>query len=498
MDDSGQRRSAAHRRSSSSQGAGSGVDTTRVRSILVVKLTFAAALVAALFLTGADAYVGMILAAVFVAASVGLDYWAYATTQSAGGTRSRRHPYLGSTGARDPIGRLFERLVSDPSASENRELADLRTDLGRIGDLSNQLERLSELARELETALPFRETKIKVLRLARQLLSADVVTLVSEQGGAFALEGVDGCEAGEVNVDCCGYYARCPVRSTFRNQSFACVPDHACSMFPLTLRSQLSMPLALADDERTVALVAAAARTHAFDEVSPVLLERLAVQVHASLSQALKHDRVRREVVSDSLTGLYNRRFFEQQAQEEIERSIGEHTPLTLLMLDIDHFSLVNDGYGTRTGDRVLQSVARYLKTNVRESDICARYGGEEFALLLPDTPGTSTMHLAERLRKNLAQLMHTGLGLPDHVSITVSCGVASCPRDATDYAMLVRTAERALREAKRRGRNQVVRAKMGGPGDGDSTQAPTGRPSLTSAGRLQVVSAPEQERPHR
>jgi diguanylate cyclase (GGDEF)-like protein len=167
-------------------------------------------------------------------------------------------------------------------------------------------------------------------------------------------------------------------------------------------------------------------------------------------------------------------------------------------MLDIDHFSLVNDGYGTKTGDRVLQTIARHLKENVRESDICARYGGEEFALLLPDTSGTSTMYLAERLRRNLAQLMHTGLGLPDHVSVTVSGGVASCPRDATEFTGLVRTAEKALRDAKRRGRNQIVRIELVGTHGSDDRPATAQRVTDPSDVRLQVVAAPEQQRPHR
>ena len=191
------------------------------------------------------------------------------------------------------------------------------------------------------------------------------------------------------------------------------------------------------------------------------MLQTLIGHIQTSLSTALRYDRIRREVVTDPLTNLYNRRFFEQRAQEEIERSIRHHVPMTLLMLDIDHFKRINDTYGHQTGDRVLQSVAQYLRESVRQTDICARYGGEEFILLLPATPGRNAVFLADRLRRGLGDLMHTGLGLPSHESVTVSGGVATCPRDATDVEGLIAAADTALYQAKDAGRNRIVRAEL-------------------------------------
>lgn len=210
-----------------------------------------------------------------------------------------------------------------------------------------------------------------------------------------------------------------------------------------------------------MALIAAATRPDAFVEINPVVLRTLVGHVQTSLSTALRYDRIRREVVTDPLTNLYNRRFFEQRAREEIERSIRHHVPVTLLMLDVDHFKRINDIYGHQTGDRVLQSVAHHLKESVRESDVCARYGGEEFILLLPSTPGRNAMFLADRLRRGLGDLMHTGLGLPSHESVTVSGGLSTCPRDATEVQSLIRCADTALYEAKNGGRNRIVRATL-------------------------------------
>ena len=108
-------------------------------------------------------------------------------------------------------------------------------------------------------------------------------------------------------------------------------------------------------------------------------------------------------------------------------------------MMDIDHFKTFNDSYGHATGDRVLQAVAGILRKGLRTSDVCARLGGEEFALLLPETPGDGAFHVAERIRATLAETRYTGLGLPPDVNITISVGVATCPRDATVFDQLRR-----------------------------------------------------------
>ena len=439
-----------------------GPTLTRARLALALKSLLAAALTATLLLSGVGIYVGLGLTVAFIAATVSLDYWVYRTVGVLAGRplAHARREASDITGACTGLEGLLENLMSGSTVIDGLEVEAVRVDLYRLRDLNNQLIRLGDIARELNTALPFKETKVKTLELSRHLLTADVVALVSEEGMEFALEGVDGCEPAEIDVRCCTYYARCPVRSAFRDLSPAHAPDHTCSMFPPTMRSQLSLPFLLAG-RRTMALVAAAARPDAFGEISPVVLEALVGHIQTSLSTALRHDRIRREVVTDPLTNLYNRRFFEQRAREEIERSIRHHLPVTLLMLDVDHFKRINDTYGHQTGDRVLQSVAQHLKESVRQSDICARYGGEEFILLLPATPGRNAVFLADRLRKGLGDLMHTGLGLPSHESVTVSGGVATCPRDATDVEGLIGAADAALYRAKDGGRNRIARADL-------------------------------------
>jgi diguanylate cyclase (GGDEF)-like protein len=145
------------------------------------------------------------------------------------------------------------------------------------------------------------------------------------------------------------------------------------------------------------------------------------------------------------------------RAGEEIERSLRHQAPLSVLMIDIDHFKNFNDTYGPSTGDRVLQTVARAMQDALRKPDICARHGGEEFAVLLPSTPGENAYYVAERVRRTLSGTRYTGLGLPAEVNITISVGVATCPRDATTLEDLMDLADKALYQAKAEGRDRVI-----------------------------------------
>ncbi len=125
-------------------------------------------------------------------------------------------------------------------------------------------------------------------------------------------------------------------------------------------------------------------------------------------------------------------------------------------MVDIDHFKHFNDRYGHATGDRVLQAVSGVLKRALRNVDVCARHGGEEFAILLPNTPATNAYNVADRVRATVAATRYTGLGLPPEDNVTISIGVATCPRDATVLEELLELADKALYAAKAQGRDRV------------------------------------------
>ncbi|HUP47948.1 MAG TPA: diguanylate cyclase [Thermoanaerobaculia bacterium] len=159
----------------------------------------------------------------------------------------------------------------------------------------------------------------------------------------------------------------------------------------------------------------------------------------------------------DTLTGLYNRWYVMDKIEAEINRSLRHGAPLSLMMLDIDHFKRVNDTWGHTVGDRVLQSVGRLLRDTCRVYDVPSRYGGEEFCILLPDTRIENTTQVANRIRQRLEVLEMDVPGAS--VAVTASIGVATL--DAGDDSVLtgsalVDRADRALYSAKERGRNRV------------------------------------------
>jgi diguanylate cyclase (GGDEF)-like protein len=169
----------------------------------------------------------------------------------------------------------------------------------------------------------------------------------------------------------------------------------------------------------------------------------------ASLSEALRE--IREQATTDPLTGLYNRRFLQDYLPRELARARRRGSPLAILMIDLDHFKRVNDISGHAAGDSVLTKFGALLKRHIRTSDVACRYGGEEFVLVLPETPLDSAQSKAEQIRGSVERDRNALLG------VTASLGVALFPDHATDPDALTHAADRAMYEAKARGRNRVV-----------------------------------------
>jgi len=168
-------------------------------------------------------------------------------------------------------------------------------------------------------------------------------------------------------------------------------------------------------------------------------------------------ERERASAYRDELTGLYNYRLFREHLERELYRSRRSGQPLSLVMIDVDHFKSYNDANGHEAGNKALEIVASLLGGALRKSDVAARYGGEEFALILPATPKSNAHLVAQRTREAIEQQQFENEdGLPGG-GLTVSLGVATFPADAADPTELVRHADRALYVAKAAGRNQVV-----------------------------------------
>jgi diguanylate cyclase (GGDEF)-like protein len=165
---------------------------------------------------------------------------------------------------------------------------------------------------------------------------------------------------------------------------------------------------------------------------------------------------------TDSLTDLANRRHFEERLHEEVERAHRYERPLSLILLDLDHFKTVNDTWGHPAGDRVLRATAGVLKSVLREMDLAGRLGGEELAVLLPETDEEGAQALADRLRREIKEVEHrSDDDRPFHV--TASVGIAWLAEGAQhDAEALFSTADQALYEAKGGGRDRVVTKAIG------------------------------------
>lgn len=162
---------------------------------------------------------------------------------------------------------------------------------------------------------------------------------------------------------------------------------------------------------------------------------------------------------TDALTGLFNRRYFEERFAVEFARSNRYRAPLSCLMIDIDHFKRINDSHGHAFGDKVLQAVATVAQDTLRDVDMLARYGGEEFLALLPETGPAEALRVSERVRRGIEQLKLSAevMGDAQRVRCTASIGLATFPVPSIDSAeALLRAADDALYTAKEGGRNRV------------------------------------------
>lgn len=182
-------------------------------------------------------------------------------------------------------------------------------------------------------------------------------------------------------------------------------------------------------------------------------------------NEELKH-RLAEESVTDPLTGLRNRRYLERFLETETARADRYGASFSLAMVDLDHFKIYNDTHGHPAGDRVLQSVGEILLSEVREADLVARYGGEEFTIVMPDSGEEEARAVCERIRRRVEERSFPGEAVLPR-GLTVSVGVASFPGHADTADGLVEGADRALYEAKERGRNAVAVVSGRGEGSG-------------------------------
>lgn len=202
-------------------------------------------------------------------------------------------------------------------------------------------------------------------------------------------------------------------------------------------------------------------RAVAYDLIkTPIDNEELVIRVKALLKIKDLRDKLNQVSTTDELTGLHNRRYLHERLEQEMSRAKRYGTKLSCLLFDLDFFKVVNDIYGYDWGDVLLRSIADKLKQLIRKEDILTRYGDEEFLLILPNTSEENAFLFAERFRRDIEKMEFIPAGEDERHPITISGGISTYPcldNVDEDVNTIIRYAEHALYNAKKRGKNKIV-----------------------------------------
>jgi diguanylate cyclase (GGDEF)-like protein len=230
-----------------------------------------------------------------------------------------------------------------------------------------------------------------------------------------------------------------------KSPKFSDVNWHAVVAVPLLIGKRLVGVIAVVDEDPE----------RRFTLSDQNLLTMFAQQAAIAVENANLYEEAHRQAITDSLTGLYNRRGLFELGQREVKRVHRTGRVLSAIMLDIDHFKQVNDKFSHAVGDEVLKELANRFKVHLRESDLLGRYGGEEFAVLLPETDVVEAYRIAERLQVAISDTpVETRRG---PVAISISLGITGAQNGATDLAVLLDRADSAMYQAKLFGRNRIA-----------------------------------------
>ena len=234
-------------------------------------------------------------------------------------------------------------------------------------------------------------------------------------------------------------------RPRFKSKALICIP--------LKLKKKIIGVLNLSDKKDLAPFTGADLQLlTSFANLASLMIERTLV-----LEESVRFEQLS---VTDSLTGLYNRRFLKSRTEEELSRSIRQGLDLSILFIDLDFFKSYNDVCGHLAGDDALKKTADIIQASLREMDMVARYGGEEFCALLPGTSKTEALIVAERIRSEIENERFPGEQTSPLGTLTASVGVASFPEDGRTFTALVHASDIALYEAKATGRNRIVAAR--------------------------------------
>ena len=306
------------------------------------------------------------------------------------------------------LGQILDAAISAISAAERGSLHLIAQDTGQL---------------QIRATQGYSDPRIHTMRLSSQM---DHITRAVQQRQPFLVEDAQG--------------ERQPKHEEF--------PE------PREAVSTIVAPLLLGE-EVLGAISLDAFHRYAFNQTDLDLLVSFAATATTAIQNAQLHAEVQKQAITDTLSGLYNRRGLFELGRREVERAHRFHRPLAAMMLDIDLFKNINDEHGHLTGDRVLANLYGRCAQELRQIDILGRYGGDEFVALLPETDLESARLVAERMRGIVANATFAYGTSP--VKVTISVGVAALNGNCADLETLIERADQALYAAKQSGRNCVV-----------------------------------------
>ncbi len=340
-----------------------------------------------------------------------------------------------------------------------------------------ELERLVQISFSLAGARDKHETFNAIRQFFMAHFRLDTFTLIMRHGveESYRIIDSDGKERQNSKILDLNHKWKC-LQHVTRTKQYQYIPDlktiesEEDSLVSLSSGSLLILPLSLKSSKIIGLLLLARREKDAFIDREIDQLIMISSHVAILLNKSLLYFKSQELAFTDELTGIFNRRYFNQRYQREVTRAMRYKRQLSVLMIDIDHFKQYNDTLGHIKGDQALEQMARLLESNIRKADVLCRYGGEEFVIILPEIDAGHAQRAAEKLRKATfdAPFEQEQL-LPDR-RLTISIGVASFPENGTTAYQTLHMADLALYQAKEEGRNRVVTstslANQGSPGD--------------------------------
>jgi diguanylate cyclase (GGDEF)-like protein len=355
---------------------------------------------------------------------------------------------------------MLERRVTLRTQELARAQDQLRDSLSQTQAYTHEIEAINELVKLLQSCLTMEEAHKLAARVLQQFFSAGSLLLLNSSRNLLDVAftwGYGESKAGPFPPESC-WALRRGERHLVQPRGLNLICGHTADTLEVC---HLCLPMiaqgdsmgVLSIDDSSLCECAAGARAV---QQKLRLAETLSEQIALAFANLQLRDTLKYQSLRDALTGLFNRRHMEESLDRELQRAARSQTPVTVLMIDIDHFKRFNDVFGHEAGDFLLRELGTLLQSLVRGGDISCRYGGEEFLLIMADTDVESGCHRAENLCEQVRglQVRYHGETLR---KITVSIGVAGFPANGDSATTIVNAADEALYRAKREGRDRVV-----------------------------------------